>query len=59
MSDPIHDPENRFLLFLANDIQRCPEALVGLTPMLAERLAALTDGVEVVLDAPIDGDVDL
>jgi antitoxin PrlF len=54
--DPVIDS---FLSFLAADIARRPEALVALTPALAERLAALTEGVAVDLDAPIDGDVDL
>jgi len=48
-----------FLSFLAQDIQRRPEALVALTPALAQKLAALTEGVAVDLDAPIDGEVDL
>lgn len=50
---------NRFLAFLADDIARRPEAVTALTPALAERLAALTEGVKVDLEAPIDGDVDL
>lgn len=48
-----------FLAFLAEDIKRRPEALIALSPALAERIAALTEGVKVDLDAPIDGDVDL
>lgn len=48
-----------FLAFVAADIEGRPEALSLLTPALAERLKALTEGVEVDLDAPIDGDVDL
>jgi antitoxin PrlF len=54
--DPAID---RFLAFLADDIARRPETVTALTPALAERLAALTDGVKVDLEAPIDGDVDL
>lgn len=54
--DPAID---RFLAFLADDIARRPEAVTTLTPALAERLAALTEGVKVNLEAPIDGDVDL
>ena len=49
----------RSLTFLAEDIKRRPEALTGLSPALAKRIAALTEGVKVDLDAPIDGDVDL
>lgn len=54
--DPAID---RFLAFLANDIARRPEAVTALSPVLAERLAMLTDGMKVDLNAPIDGDVDL
>lgn len=54
--DPAID---RLLAFLADDIARRPEAVTALSPALAERLAELTDGVKVDLDAPIDGDVDL
>ncbi|SNT23894.1 type II toxin-antitoxin system PrlF family antitoxin [Sphingopyxis indica] len=54
--DPVID---RFLAFLADDIQRRPEAVVPLTPALAERLAKRVEGVDVDLDAPIDGDVAL
>lgn len=54
--DPAID---RFLTFLADDITRRPEAVTALSPALAERLAALTAGVKVDLEAPIDGDVDL
>ncbi|MDT7934136.1 MAG: type II toxin-antitoxin system PrlF family antitoxin [Sphingomonadaceae bacterium] len=54
--DPAID---RFLAFLANDIARRPEAVTALSPALAERLAMLTEGVKVDLEAPIDGDVDL
>ena len=60
-ADPEHnDPAiDGFLSFLADDIQRRPEALAALSPALAARLTALTKGVAVDLDAPIDGDVDL
>nr|WP_314433784.1 type II toxin-antitoxin system PrlF family antitoxin [uncultured Brevundimonas sp.] len=54
--DPAID---RFLTFLADDIARRPEAVTALTPALAERLAALTEGMKVDLETPIDGDVDL
>ena len=54
--DPVIDS---FLAFLAQDIKRRPEALTVLSSALAERIAALTEGVKVDLDAPIDGDVDL
>ncbi|WP_319799194.1 type II toxin-antitoxin system PrlF family antitoxin [Nitrobacter sp.] len=60
-ADGEHDDPaiDRFLAFLADDIQRRPEALTALSPTLASRLAALTEGVKVDLDAPIDGDVAL
>lgn len=60
-ADAEHDDPaiDGFLSFLATDIQLRPEALAALTPALAERLAVLTKGVAVDLDAPIDGDVDL
>lgn len=48
-----------FLTFLADDIKRRPEALTALSPALLERVTALTKGITVDLDAPIDGDVDL
>lgn len=60
-ADDEHDDPaiDRFLAFLADDIQRRPGALTALSPTLADRLAALTEGVKVDPDAPIDGDVDL
>lgn len=48
-----------FLTFLAADIKRRPEALTALSPALTDRVAELTKGIAVDLDAPIDGDVDL
>jgi antitoxin PrlF len=60
-ADAEHDDPaiDRFLSFLAHDIQRRPEVLAALSPALAERLAGLTNGVAVDLDAPIHGAVDL
>ena len=54
--DPAID---RFLTFLADDITHRPEGVTALSPALAQRIAALTEGVKVDLDAAIDGDVDL
>lgn len=48
-----------FLHFLAHDIERRPEALQALTPGLAARIAELTRGVDLDLDAAIDGEVAL
>lgn len=60
-ADTEHDDPaiDSFLSFLAEDIKRRPEVLTTLSPALAERISALTEGVEVDPDAPIDGDVDL
>ena len=60
-ADSEHDDPaiDSFLSFLAQDIERRPGALVPLTPAMADRLAALTKGIEADLDAPIDGEVDL
>lgn len=54
--DPVIDS---FLSFLAEDLKRRPEALTALSPAFAERIAVLTECVNVDLDAPIEGDVDL
>jgi antitoxin PrlF len=48
-----------FLALLAADIQTRPGAVTALSPALAERLAALTAGVDADPAALIDGDVDL
>lgn len=60
-AEPEHeDPAiERFLAFLAEDIARRPEAVTALSPALARRLAALSEGVTVDLDETIDGAVDL
>jgi antitoxin PrlF len=46
-----------FLDFLAHDMAKRPELLTTLTPALLERAQSLTEGMEVDLDASIDGDV--
>jgi antitoxin PrlF len=57
-SSDVEDPViGAFLDFLARDMVVRPERLTGLTPELIERARALTHGIEVDLDAPIDGDV--
>jgi antitoxin PrlF len=48
-----------FLDFLERDMVAHPERLKALTPELFERMRALTDGIEVDLNAPIDGDVEI
>lgn len=48
-----------FLEFLARDMEAHPELIVGFPPALANRIAELTKGMKVDLDAEIDGEVDL
>jgi antitoxin PrlF len=48
-----------FLALLEHDIAARPEALTPLTPELAARVIAATEGVDVDPDAPIDGEVAL
>lgn len=56
-SDPVVD---RFLAFLAQDMARHPgTSIVTLPPALRDRIAALTENMDVDLDAEIDGDVTL
>ena len=49
----------RFLEFMASDMRKHPETIKALSPDLAVRIAALTEGMDMDLDAPIDGDVSL
>ncbi|RFB76655.1 type II toxin-antitoxin system PrlF family antitoxin [Methylovirgula sp. 4M-Z18] len=54
-SDPVVE---RFLEFLARDMAEHPEkSVVALPAALRDRIAALTDGMAVDLDAEIEGDV--
>ncbi|MBW4090082.1 MAG: AbrB family transcriptional regulator [Proteobacteria bacterium] len=48
-----------FLALLARSLAVQPEALAGLTPALAARVVAATEGVAADPDAPIEGDVAL
>lgn len=58
--DADEDPAiDRFLEFVASDIRKRPEAIKALSPDLAARIAALTEGMDIDLDAEIDGDVSL
>jgi antitoxin PrlF len=50
---------NAFLDFLERDMTTHPDRLGGLTSELVERLRTLVDGVDVDLDAPIDGEVEI
>ena len=52
--DPVADA---FLAFLERDMAAHPERLAALTTELIERARKLTDGIEVDLDAPLEGDV--
>src|SRR6185437_4239002 len=52
--DPIAEA---FLTFLAQEMEAYPERLAGLITDLVERARVLTDGIEVHLDAPLEGDV--
>lgn len=55
--DPVVDS---FLAFLAKDMKDHPEKTIGEFPdALVTRMEALTKGIVVDLDAPIDGDVEL
>jgi antitoxin PrlF len=58
--DEDEDPAiDRFLNFVADDIKTRPQAIRTLSPELAARIAALTEGVDIDLNAAIDGDVSL
>ena len=59
-AEPVEDPALApFLALLERDIAARPEALIPLTPELAARMTAATEGVEVDPDAPIEGEVAL
>jgi antitoxin PrlF len=53
-SDPVI---GAFLQFLAHDMRTNPGRLEVLSPDLIDRVRELIDGVEVDIDAPIEGDV--
>jgi len=46
-----------FLQFLARDIQAHPDQMQQFSPELLARATALVEGIEVDLDAPIEGEV--
>jgi antitoxin PrlF len=59
-ADTGEDPAiERFLGFLARDIELRPEKLRALSPALVARIKTLTDGVAVKLEDAIDGNVAL
>lgn len=55
-SDPVIDG---FLNFLARDMEAHPERIEAIPPDLARRIAGLTEGMEIDLDAAIEGEVDV
>lgn len=62
MPDPNEDLtsyEQEMLDRIDRDIDENPECLVPLSEAMLQKIAELTEGVEVDLDAPIEGDVDL
>jgi len=61
-ADEVNDTDpaiGAFLAFLAADIGRRPEAISSLPPALRARIMELTEGIDVDLEEPIEGDVDL
>jgi antitoxin PrlF len=52
--DPVVDA---FLDFLEHDMLTRPDGVKPIPSELFERVAALTEGIEVDLDAPIEGEV--
>ena len=60
VTEPEADPALApFLTLLERDIAAQPAMLAPLTPELAARMAAATDGVAVEFGGPIDGEVAL
>lgn len=54
--DPVLD---KFLAFLAKDMEQRPDGLKPLSQAFVDRVNRLTEGVEVDLDSPIEGEIDL
>jgi antitoxin PrlF len=60
VSEEHHDPlVGSFLTFLEKDLRSHPERIESLSSDVAKRISALTTGVDVDLDAPIEGDVEI
>ena len=58
--EAVEDPAlGAFLAFLATDIRAHPERIQSVSPDLRARIEALTAGLEVDLNAPIEGAVAL
>jgi antitoxin PrlF len=56
--EPQEEPAiDHFLLLLANDIRKRPQAIKALSPELAARIAALVEDFAIDLDATIDGHI--
>ncbi len=47
-----------FLQFLARDVERHPERIQVVPDTLRDRVKALTAGIDIDIDAPLDGDDD-
>jgi antitoxin PrlF len=60
ISEPEADPALApFLALLERDFAARPAAILPLTPELAARMTAATEGIDINVDAPIDGEVAL
>lgn len=53
------DATEAFLDLLEEDIAARPQAMLGIPASTIARLRSLTHGIEVDLDAPLEGDVNL
>jgi antitoxin PrlF len=51
--------KDNLLVFLARDIERRPAAITTISPVLTARITALTEGMEIDLNAEIDGEIDI
>lgn len=53
------DATAAFLDLLEEDMAARPQAMLGISASMIEKLQSLTHGIEVDLDAPLEGDVNL
>jgi antitoxin PrlF len=59
-TEPVSDPVvGAFLDFLTQDMAAHPERLNGLTPALVSHIQRVTEGIDIDLDAPIEGNVEI